>query len=68
MTLEYKTYRDMLVYFDQVCDLALDNNVQVHYIKHNLKRIVYDLQNWTDEMIAKDPDLDDRDQIEGTTL
>lgn len=68
MTLEYKTYRDMLVYFDRACDLALGNNVQVQYIKYNLKRIVCYLQNWSDEMIVEEPDLDDRDQTEGTIL
>lgn len=68
MNLEYKTYRDTLMQFDQACDLALGTNVKVHYIKHNLKRIVYDLQNWTDDMIVECLDLDDIDQTEGIIL
>lgn len=42
---EYKTYRSMLMYFDQACDIALGTDVKVHYVKYNLKRIVHDPQN-----------------------
>nr|XP_009615770.1 merozoite surface antigen 2, allelic form 2-like [Nicotiana tomentosiformis] len=50
MTLEYKTYRSMLKYFNMACDIALGTSVKVKYVKHNLKKIVHDLQNWDDEM------------------
>ncbi|PHT98363.1 putative inactive receptor kinase [Capsicum chinense] len=64
MTLVYKTYWGMLKYFDQDCDIALGTNIQLHYVKHNLKRTVHDRQNWNDEIIVADLDLDDIYQIE----
>jgi len=58
----------MLMCFDQACDITLDIVVQVHYVKHYLKKIVHDLQNWTDEMIVTDPDLNDINQTKGTIM
>nr|XP_016451671.1 PREDICTED: protein FAR-RED IMPAIRED RESPONSE 1-like [Nicotiana tabacum] len=42
---EYKIYRSMLKYFDIACDIALGTSVKIQYVKHNLKKMVYDLQN-----------------------
>lgn len=53
------------MYFDQACDIALGTDVKVHYVKYNLKRIVHDPQNQTDEMIVADSELDDTEQTEG---
>ncbi|XP_019235496.1 PREDICTED: protein FAR1-RELATED SEQUENCE 6-like [Nicotiana attenuata] len=68
MTPEYKTYRSMLKHFDMACDIALGTSVKFQYVKHNLKKMVHDLQNWDDEMIAPNQDQDDSDETEGTTL
>ncbi|XP_019236902.1 PREDICTED: protein FAR1-RELATED SEQUENCE 9-like [Nicotiana attenuata] len=68
MTPEYKTYRSMLKHFDMACDIALGTSVKVQYVKHNLKKMVHDLQNWDDKMIVPNLDQDDSDETEGTTL
>ncbi|XP_019240671.1 PREDICTED: protein FAR1-RELATED SEQUENCE 5-like [Nicotiana attenuata] len=68
MTPEHKTYRSMLKYFAMACDIALCTSVKVQYVKHNLKKMVHDLQNWEDEMIVPNPNKDDSDKTEGTTL
>lgn len=68
MTLEYKTYRGMLNYFDMACDIVLGTNVKVHYVMHNLKRMVHNLQNRDDKMIMPNPDLDYLDETKGPFL
>ncbi|XP_016484197.1 protein FAR-RED IMPAIRED RESPONSE 1-like [Nicotiana tabacum] len=45
MAPEYKTYKSMLKYFDMACDIALGTSVKVQCVKHNLKKMVHDLQN-----------------------
>ncbi|XP_019237221.1 PREDICTED: uncharacterized protein LOC109217429 [Nicotiana attenuata] len=68
MTPEYKTYMSMFKYFDMACDIALGTSVKVQYVKHNLKIMVHELQNWDNEMIVPNPDQHDSDETEGTTL
>nr|XP_016514470.1 PREDICTED: uncharacterized protein LOC107831233 [Nicotiana tabacum] len=68
MTPEYKTNMSMLKYFDMACIIALGTSVKVQYVKHNLKKMVHDLQNWDDEMIVPNQDQDDSNETEGTTL
>ncbi|KAK4364092.1 hypothetical protein RND71_015450 [Anisodus tanguticus] len=53
MTNEYKKYKELMTYFDEACNIALDSDIMVQFSRSKLFDLLNDLSNFDHNMIQE---------------